>query len=170
MRPLSDLQSYVLQSLQADDYFFGALSIPVLSELKSDFVAQLELKLMKGLGIAVIVSTPAVRGGERPDQLIASVIVQIAENPVLNQAARGTGKAAMDVAFRVYAILRELEPEGWSKLFLPQGNFLELLTADKGLLVYQVAMDTMTHLIEVEPVASVPQPEFFSDGVSRVVG
>ncbi len=169
MRILSDLQRYVAGSIAADDFFSGAVSIPVLSEEKSDFASQIELKLTKALGIAVIVSTPGVRGGERPDQIIASVVVQIAENPVLNQSARGTGKAAADVAFEVYAILRELAPEGWSQMFLPQGNFLELLSVDKGLVVYQVAMDTMTHLVAPVVVASAPQPEFFSDGVSRVV-
>jgi hypothetical protein len=168
MRVLSDLQGYVKRSIEADDYFSGAVSIPVLSEEKSDFASQIELKLTKSLGIAVIVSTPGVRGGERRDQIIASVVVQIAENPVLNQSARGTGKAAADVAFRVYAILRELAPEGWSQLYLPQGNFLELLSVDKGLVVYQVAMDTMTHLIAPEPFAT-KQPEQFSQQVSRVV-
>jgi hypothetical protein len=154
-------------SLQGDDFFSGALTVPVLTEEKSDFVQQIENAITKTLGICVVVTTPAVKGGSRADQVIATVACQVYENPVLNQAARGTGKAAADVAWRVYGILRELAPEGWSQFYFGDGNFLELLTADKGLIGYQVQMETMTHLVSPEP-AAVAQPELFSEQVSRV--
>jgi hypothetical protein len=167
MRILSSLQDYVRASLLADDFFSGAASVPVLVESKSDFVSQIENAITKSLGIAVILTTPAVRGGERPDQIIASVVAQVFENPVLNQSARGTGKAAIDVAFRVYAVLRELAPEGWSQLYLPQGNFLELLTVEKNLVGYQVTFDTMTHLVAPEAFAP-SQPQRESAAVQRI--
>jgi len=168
MRVLSNLQNYVVASLQGDDFFSGAVTVPVLTEQKSDFVSQIENAITKTLGICVLVMTPGARGGERQDQVIATVICQVYENPVLNQSARGTGKAAMDVAWRVYAILRELAPEGWSQLYFGQGNFLELVGAEKNLITYQVQMDTMTHLIAPEPFAPVGQPERFSEQVQRI--
>lgn len=110
---LQDAQAEIVKQLQegAEKQFFAGVKI--LSADNKDLAAEIDRAIAEiGLGVVVEILGGPMPAPEDPTEWNATI--SVVENPVINRAAGGSGKAA-DVV--VDAIMRAFSAGGW---FAPQ--------------------------------------------------
>jgi hypothetical protein len=94
----------------------GPLALNPVLEIEGDLDAQIARRLADtGLGLQVL--TPKIMPGPAHDQLTVTVVLDLIENPVLNQDPSGSRIPALEVLESILAVLLDWEPsEAWTSL------------------------------------------------------
>ena len=142
----TDLQERIAGRLMAEDYLAANPAVKVSTEKDGDVGSAIDRGL-KGNGLALVVMTPRVARRENlKDGLAVTVLVGVAENPMVNRGPTGTRKSANDVALVVMSALWDWTPSGaWAPL-----DFVDRTTDEStvDLVAYAVRFETW---ICVEP-------------------
>ena len=118
------LNESIRQRLLDQAEFGQPPAVPVLTEDRSDFAKEIEKNLMQKLGFCVVVATPEVYAGSTPNEEVLKIIVNLSENPVLNQSASGSRIRCNEGALRAkYALLHWTPPQTEWVEFSPMEPF-----------------------------------------------
>jgi hypothetical protein len=163
---IAKLQDDIAARANADEYF---ADITVLTERQGDVSNAIDraLKLVspKGgkIGVAVLIGvvTARVESKDVPGPYFNScrLSASVFENVLFNAGANGTGKAAVDVAFRLAQILHLYRPAGLAQTLVIEDDAVTPLDAERlpaGEIGYRVAIGAGA-LVEVLSRCGVPQ-------------
>lgn len=99
-------------------------AIPVLTEDRSDFAKEIEKNLLQKLGFCVVVATVEIYSGSTSNEEVLKIIVNLSENPLLNQSASGSRIRCNEGALRAkYALLHWTPPPTETVEFSPLEPF-----------------------------------------------
>lgn len=138
---LLTLQQRCYDRLKGINYF---AKIPVVTEYKHDIEQELKMALGK-LGVAVLILTPEASVNLHQDCPFPffdkiTIVVQIAEHPVVNRATTGLHHPASEVAEMVALHLHNWKPTDFNEIYLDNPSIT--LVPDETFLVYQVRLAT----------------------------
>ncbi len=115
---LTDLQSAIATRLEAHAVFVGPPAINVITEDQGDLGNLIEINLAK-LGLAVVVGTPQITGGNLPE-VDVTVVVMVTEQPIINRK-KGLIASAADVGISAMEQLWGWQPSAiWSPIDEPK--------------------------------------------------
>ncbi len=142
----TDLQQAVADRLAADAYFSGPPTLATLTENVGDVVNAVD-KALNETGLLAFVLTPRVQAGREWRRADVDVIVSVFEQVSLNRdPAVGSGKPAIDVAARVWALVDRWSPNDlWTPLLIQHVHLVEPAPT----LIYEVAFATSTIIATV---------------------
>ncbi len=149
MTPVTDLQNHVAQRI-ADELpnFTQRQGWEVLTQVKGDIYNVMQQRL-QSLGVGFCVFTPDITRGDLVEGRNLKVVVEITENPVLNQAETGTRIPGLDLAWMIDGILGNWQPlRGWAP-FLFEGS-PQVATPFAGCVAWDVTFQTSTIVQVVE--------------------
>ncbi len=135
---LSDIREATRALIEADPYF---AAVPVVTEKVKDFIANLDTTLAQIDGLCIVLVTPAV--GECLVNVQGAnfagikLVARIYESPTLNE----TGKAALDAAIYLVALLSQSKPDSLAAALKPDASPI-VLSNDPKYLAYDVIFET----------------------------
>jgi hypothetical protein len=154
---LQAIQIDAANRLLSDPYF---ANISVLTENLQDITFQIE-KAIQELGIVAIILTPTadIRNfADAPGPYLQSidVLVEVAENVLLNRGQGGSGKTAQAMAERVLAILHGYRPAMITESIYASSPTITVVPSGDGLLIYHIRFRTNGGINYSVPTVSTP--------------